>query len=61
MLVTLGRGLHPRARNFIFPFLTRCLHVCVGVNVYTHPSAFSHMSEFLCPDEPHQTSWEGPQ
>lgn len=51
MLLTLGRGLHPRARNFLFPFLTRCLCVPASVCICgcTHPSAFS----YTYPDQPH--------
>lgn len=51
MLITLGRDLHPRARNFIFPFLTQ-MSVRVPASVCvcrcTHSSAFSYTSE--CPN-----------
>lgn len=50
MLITLGRDLQPRARNFIFPFLTQ-MSVRVPASVCvcgcTHPSTFSYTSE--CP------------
>lgn len=63
MLITLGRGLHPRARNFSFPFLTRCLYVCLRSCVYVGIHTPWHL--VTCPDSCVQTSpvttrWEGP-
>ena len=65
MLITLGRDLQPRARNFIFPFLTQ-MSVRVPASVCvcgcTHQRLVTRPNVHMCPDQPHQTaSWEGPQ
>ena len=64
MLITLGRGLHPLAGNFIFPFLTRhlyvCLRLCVYVGIHTHQHLVTRLN--VCVQTiPIATSWEGPQ
>lgn len=50
MLITLEKAYTQGLGILFFPFSPVCECVFVWVGGCTHPSAFSYLSKFLCPD-----------